>query len=384
MLQLLLLLVPIAFLLGWFLGQYNASAEGYDMASGNAPTPEYLLGVDYLVKEQPDLALENLIKLIELKPTTSDFYSYLGVLWRRHGELDQASAIHQKLMLEASLAPLAQAKARLELARDFKAAGMLDRADALLRFLVKKRLLVAEALSELVDLYQQQQQWKKALAAANFLKRYDSSAEINEVIAYINCERAVLAAAHPKKQLIHLRRALKAAPDNVRAATLLINYYLASHQHAKAWSKLTQLFEANPRQALTLYPAVKECIKAAKSYLDAWKEMLIKLPLPINCYADVALLQQIFSYDEMAALLFSRLTKDNAALVLYSLGQLYAGTQQTLNAENLDTLYNFAKTFKLELKYRCQDCGLVSKALFWRCPSCSSLKGPKPFLDLSP
>src|ERR1700730_10561645 len=93
--------------------------------------PDYLTGLDYLVTEQPDRALDMFLKLMEANADTIETHFSLGSLYRRRGEVERAIRIHQNLLARESLAPEHREQALLALAQDYLRAGLLDRAEVL-------------------------------------------------------------------------------------------------------------------------------------------------------------------------------------------------------------------------------------------------------------
>src|SRR6201986_5564400 len=93
--------------------------------------PDYLTGLDYLVTEQPDRALDMFLKLMDANADTIETHFALGSLYRRRGEVERAIRIHQNLLARETLAPEHREQALLALAQDYLRAGLLDRAEAL-------------------------------------------------------------------------------------------------------------------------------------------------------------------------------------------------------------------------------------------------------------
>src|SRR5580658_173784 len=91
--------------------------------------PDYLAGLDFLVTEQPDRALDMFLKLMDASADTVETHFALGALYRRRGEVERAIRIHQNLLARDGLAPEHREQALLALAQDYLRAGVLDRAE---------------------------------------------------------------------------------------------------------------------------------------------------------------------------------------------------------------------------------------------------------------
>ena len=130
MLQLLLLLLPIAAVSGWFLG-YRRKKYIEDENESAFISPDYFLSLNYLINEQPDKAVDVFIRMLEVNTDTVETHLALGNLFRRRGEVDRAIRIHQNLIARPQLAKAQRMQALFELAQDYLRVGVLDRAEKL-------------------------------------------------------------------------------------------------------------------------------------------------------------------------------------------------------------------------------------------------------------
>jgi lipopolysaccharide biosynthesis regulator YciM len=183
--------------------------------------PDYLTGLDYLVSEQPDRALDMFLKLMDANADTIETHFALGSLYRRRGEVERAIRIHQNLLAREQLAPEHREQALLALAQDYLRAGLLDRAEGLFQQVSEVPRLRASALDALRLVYERQHDWQQALGAYRQLARI-KAAPRGIVAAHYLCELATLAIergdAADARQLLREARA-EAAPFP-RAAVL--------------------------------------------------------------------------------------------------------------------------------------------------------------------
>src|SRR6201996_8060250 len=154
--------------------------------------PDYLAGLDYLVTEQPDRALDMFLKLMDANADTIETHFALGALYRRRGEVERAIRIHQNLLAREALAPEHREQALLALAQDYLRAGLLDRAEALFLQVSEVPRLRASALSALRGVYERQHEWQQALDTYRLLARIKAAPPEN-VAAHYLCELASLA-----------------------------------------------------------------------------------------------------------------------------------------------------------------------------------------------
>ncbi len=88
-----LLVVLIAALgIGWWLGQRENQQKQNSRLGLQA---DYYRGLNYLLNQQTDEALDLFIHALEVNPQTVETHLALGSLFRRRGEVDKAIQIHQ-------------------------------------------------------------------------------------------------------------------------------------------------------------------------------------------------------------------------------------------------------------------------------------------------
>ena len=128
----LFILLTVAIAIGFFLGRRGTAAVRQRLFSSTLKK-RYFQGLNYLLNEQPDKAVDAFIDALEVNDNTLETHLALGKLMRKQGQVDRAIRIHQNLLARPQLNLPDQHQVHLELARDFMAAGLLDRAEMLLR-----------------------------------------------------------------------------------------------------------------------------------------------------------------------------------------------------------------------------------------------------------
>ena len=130
MLYLLWLLLPVAALSGWWVASRRSLARSYGRRATDFSS-DYFEGLNYLLNEQPDKAIEVFIRMVEVDSETVDTHFALGNLFRRRGEVDRAIRIHQNLIARPTLSREQRTQALFELGADYMRAGVFDRAESL-------------------------------------------------------------------------------------------------------------------------------------------------------------------------------------------------------------------------------------------------------------
>ena len=219
LLETLFLLLPVAAISGWVAGR--RSKPDVQDARQNTISPIYLKGLNYLLNEQPDKAIDVFIKLLEVDSDTIETHLALGSLFRRRGEVDRAIRIHQNLIARPSLTKEQRSQSLFELGQDYLRAGLLDRAEALFSDLIVSAPHTEVALNYLIDIYQQEKDWEKAIETARRIEVKTGNKQYMRVAHYY-CELAEQAIQKGDKIRAHklVKKALNTNKNSVRASLL--------------------------------------------------------------------------------------------------------------------------------------------------------------------
>jgi lipopolysaccharide biosynthesis regulator YciM len=182
-----LLLIPAAIAIGWLLGRRGGEIKGGAKISRLSNT--YFRGLNYLLNEQQDKALEIFLQIAEVDKETVETQFALGHLFRRRGEVDRAIRLHQNLVARTGLSEEQKTRAVLELGEDYMRAGLLDRAETLFNDLVQMGVHAPKALQQLISIYQSERDWKQAITYALKYEQITGEA-MGGSIAHYYCELA--------------------------------------------------------------------------------------------------------------------------------------------------------------------------------------------------
>ncbi len=223
----LLALVPLAALGGWWLARkffrHNETKRNQQFSS------RYFQGLNYLLNEQPDKAIQVFLEMAEVNRDTFETHLALGALFRRRGEVDRAIRIHQNIISKQTLDDAQRTKALLELGEDYMRAGLFDRAERLFSELTERGAHAPSALRHLLDIYQQEKDWDKALEKARELEE-ETGQRMGVIMAHFCCELAEesLQQGEPETARKHLRQARRHDPQGIRAH--IVRAKIARHQ----------------------------------------------------------------------------------------------------------------------------------------------------------
>jgi lipopolysaccharide biosynthesis regulator YciM len=391
-----LYLLPVLLLmaLAWFAGRSYGLARKGNQESSRQLAQNYFQGINFLLNEQPDQAIDTFIHSVEVTPATLETHLALGNLMRQRGEIERAIRVHQNLLSRPNLSTQQIRQARLELGRDFLKAGLLDRAERLFLDLVEDESgeLRQASLLHLVQIYRDEQEWDKAIRATDMMDRKHQvrgGQALAVEQAQFCCELAVKAMANG--DLLQARRQLKSALKfnrNAARASLL-------------WGEL-ELRQRNYGEALRHYCAVP---KQQSDYLPevlgplrrCFREMgndagLIKLLhdwLASYPGASVlgALTEEIAQQqgERQAIEFLTNYLKDRPTLKgLNALLRFHL--KQQMDREGREHLVLLQKLLDALLSrrsaYRCIQCGFKGNQLHWLCPQCLQWETVRPVKGL--
>ncbi|MEX0374453.1 lipopolysaccharide assembly protein LapB [Spiribacter pallidus] len=379
---LLWLLLPLAALSGWWIGRRGQTTQ--------KPAPslsrDYFQGLNYLLNEEPDRAIEVFTRMVELDEDTVETHLTLGNLFRRRGEADRAVRIHQNLIARPSLAPEQRAAALVELARDYQAAGLLDRAESLFREAMDLPEHRATALRSLLDIYQQEKEWESAIDIARQLQR-STGESLGPVMAQFACEQAEARMrdhAEPGEIRSLLRRAWSYDRNCVRASLLQSDLEERQSRWRQAIRACLQVETQDVDYIPEVLPRLERCYQA----LDASDQFAHDLRRLLSRYPGVSVILKLSDIIQAreggkAAIEFLA-TQLRERPSVRGLDRLIA-----LNIDNTDSdrrrqrdLGVLRELFRAllsdRLPYACVSCGFEARQLHWQCPGCRGWATIKP------
>jgi lipopolysaccharide biosynthesis regulator YciM len=384
MLELLWLLLPVAAASGWLVarrGRHGGSRE--EECNHN---PAYFRGLNHLLNEEPDKAIDVFVQMLEVDSETVETHLALGNLFRRRGEVERAIRIHQNLIARPALSREQRAQALLELGQDYMRAGLYDRAENLFKELRDGRLFQAQALRNLLVIYQQEKDWEACLKIAEELAPLAHEPMWLERAHYY-CELAekAIEAGHTAHANALLRKALSAHKGCVRALHMQADIAIHQEDWRAAIKLLTKAGEQQPDYLVEVLPPLVECYKRLDD-MAGLRRYLASLHAehPESCAAlylsDV--IREMEGDAQAADFLRHEVSGHPSLRGIKRLAELNATLVEGPPRQILDTLRTHLGELLSDLPgYRCGQCGLETKTLFWQCPSCRNWGTIKPRKD---
>jgi lipopolysaccharide biosynthesis regulator YciM len=367
-----LLAVPVFFGLGWIAARVDIK----QILSESRTLPRaYFKGLNLLLNDQPDKAIDAFIEIVTLDPETADMHFALGNLFRRRGEIERAIRVHQNLLARPDLPSEQRTQAQYELGMDYLKAGLLDRAEETFNGLVEGSYSV-QAQRALLEIYQREKEWGRAIDAATGLQSSGAGARQKE-IAQFYCELAqdALVRSDLVDAMALLDRALHADRNSVRATMLLGDVLLAQDDVEGAiatWKRVEQ--QSVPHVALVAgrlmdgYRRVgrpQEGVNLLRSYLaEASSIDLIDVVFKAVIELD--------GVDAAKQLVLDELRRNPTLLGLDKLLEARLMDAPAHIWEELSMVKNLIHGYTAKLaRYQCGHCGFKARQYYWQCPGCS-------------
>ncbi|MCD0505876.1 lipopolysaccharide assembly protein LapB [Bordetella petrii] len=390
-----LIFVPVLFALGWLAARFDFR----QMLRETRTLPDsYFRGLNFLLNEQPDRAIDAFVEVAKLDPETTELHFALGSLFRRRGEMERAIRVHQSLLNRSDLPVAEREHAQHELAHDFLKAGMLDRAESAFEQLKDTRYALP-ALRSLIRIYESEHDWPRAIEAVKTLHGLVDE-PVPQIVHYY-CEQA--------------QTALAAKPFNADAAHAALDAADHAARHAgqaglgEAAGKPAKVRTAMLRARLAM---LEQDPKRERMYLESIladapefaglvaEQLLANYRAAGQAAEGLDLLQK--QYARHASLdLFNvvfrelRVQQGAAPAWAFARGALrhhpsLLGLDRLLEAElggdkgghhdqgpvrgaDLSLLRSLIHKHTQRLdRYACRSCGFQARRFYWQCPGCNS------------
>jgi len=392
-----LIFLPLLFGLGWV----AARIDFRQMLSESRNLPDsYFKGLNFLLNEQPDRAIDAFVEVAKLDPETTELHFALGSLFRRRGEMERAIRVHQSLLSRADLPLREREHALHEIAQDYLKAGMLDRAEMAYKELKNTRYQEQSAKA-LVRIYESEHDWPKAIEAVRRVNKLTGES-VPQLVHY-HCEIAQTHLSAQPPAFEQVRQALDEAETIIgkddhataasRARVLMLEASLARAKEDAASERhyLLTLMD----QAPVFTGLVAADLQRNFAQADQCRELLERLSKLYEQSPSLDLFDVVFrltwrEHGAKAAWAFAQdalsaqpsLLGLERALAVQAQQTASATGEQAATQSNVDNPGNgqlvslpllkqlVARHTKRLDRYSCRVCGFQARAFYWQCPGC--------------
>jgi len=363
-----LLLIPVFFGLGWAAARVDMRQVVHE--SSSLPR-SYFQGLNFLLNEQPDKAIDSFLEVAKVDSQTVELHFALGNLFRRRGETERAIRMHQNLIDRADLDDAVRLHALAELGQDYLKAGLLDRAEEIFNKLIDTTF-EADAKRNLLEIYQVEKEWLKAIGLARELPDVATQQEVAEF--YCELAATEIMRSKPDSARAYLESAMQQNRKCVRAS-LLQGDLLAQEGRLEAAIEAWQRIEQQDPAYLAL---VAQRLLETYRKQERRDEGIALLSGYLERYPSLDLLDVVYQLvlegegtEAAYRLVRAELQRNPTLLGLEKL----MSARLPLVAPEVRPDVEIAKTIiqgytKRLSRYRCDNCGFKARQFYWRCPAC--------------
>lgn len=386
MLEWLFLSLPVAVAYGWVMGRNSLRRAQRKQSS--ILSKHYYKGLNFLLSDEPDKAVDTLIKMISVNNDTVETHIAMGNFFRHRGELDRAIRVHQNLISRDEISSRQEALALVELGTDYLLAGFLERAEGVFIQLLENEAHFELAQKKLFNIYQVTKEWNKAIElASRSIQVTPKEQHLYLLLSHFYCEQAKLHLEDKdyNKASGLLQKAIVIDGTQVRAWLELGKLSIEKEEYGKA----IEYFSEVPKRDLDWLSEAIPHLEQCASKTDGWDTLEEFLePYWQKCassyIAKVGLIARKGKTNEAIDILVAQLQKHPTMRGFKRLLALYEDDYKSQDPQkslaHLQVLLD--KQISQRPKYRCHSCGFSGRQLHWLCPSCKKWSVIKPIKGL--
>ncbi len=382
MLELLFLLLPVAVAYGWIMGRNSLRQQM--MKSKETLSDQYSAGLEFLLSDQEDRAIEHFIDFLQVNASTLETHLTLAKLFRRRGEFDKALKIHE-FLIEQDLDKKEKEIIQVELAKDYETAGLIGRAEETLMALFKSDISTStterkQAAISLLNLYHQTREWDKSVAV--FTDSVKLEPTMRTIVSNHCCELSVKAEAGKEKKK-WLKKALSYDDHCLRALLLLGDFHLEQSNYGNARKFYLAALESDPEFSAILIDPIEKSFqldnKDDQFYAFLQEQVsfhhCVSFSLKYSEY-----LEKYEGYERALDYILQALEREPSIRAFMRLLDLEARSADSqASARQFSRVRHIVRNYlKSKLLFECRTCGFAANQHYWLCPSCHNWATVKP------
>jgi lipopolysaccharide biosynthesis regulator YciM len=364
---------------GWALGRFGERDDE------DSPAPplnvDYLKGLNFLLNEQTDQALEHFLKMVRVDNKTIETHFALGNLFRRRGEVDRAIRIHQNIIARPDIPAEQRDQALFSLAKDYLKAGLLDRAENLFRRLAEGSRYQVEALEQLCRIYEQEHEWQKAIDASQQLETLSGNS-LGLEIAHYYCELAEQAVSDndyaAARQFV--KKSQSGRPRTLRGALTRAEIARDTNDTTTALRLFHRILDEHTYLITEALPELVEIHERDGSIHELERDLqsiLKKNPDMKTDVAYTAIVNNIGGINVIDDCVEDYMLTEPTLAEFIDLDHLQNGNEDRTTTLN-KVRSALSKLAESTPRYQCKECGFSSRRLLWQCPSCKDWETQRP------
>lgn len=366
---------------GWALGYFGERDEQPPL------NIDYLKGLNFLLNEQTDQAVDHFLKMVRVDDTTIETHFALGNLFRKRGEVYRAIKIHQNIIARPDITEEQRNQAFYSLAKDYLHAGLFDRAEVLFIRLNDKSEFTSESLKNLISIYEQEKEWSKAIEIAKKLNKlyYDDSLDMQ--ISHYHCESAEEAIDEKNydKAITRLNSVNSKNNKTLRIELIFAKLNAIQGYEKKAVDIYFNILKQNNYFVAEALPLVFNIFKNQNDLQEFDKKLnsvINQKPKISNLIAYTALASNIEYSKSIDNCIEDYIRSDEALSEFINVNDIFQSELDIKDSSIKKIKHGLMVLANNNPRYQCNECGFSSQKLLWQCPSCKAWETQRPFLSV--
>ena len=366
---------------GWALGYFGERDEQPPL------NIDYLKGLNFLLNEQTDQAVDHFLKMVRVDDTTIETHFALGNLFRKRGEVYRAIKIHQNIIARPDITEEQRNQAFYSLAKDYLHAGLFDRAEVLFIRLNDKSEFKSESLKNLISIYEQEKEWSKAIEIAKKLNKlyYDDSLDMQ--ISHYHCESAEEAIDEKNydKAITCLNSVNSRNNKTLRIELIFAKLNAIQGYEKKAVDIYFNILKQNNYFVAEALPLVFNIFQNQNDLQEFDKKLnsvINQKPKISNLIAYTALASNIEYSKSIDNCIEDYIRSDEALSEFINVNDIFQSELDIKDSSIKKIKHGLMVLANNNPRYQCNECGFSSQKLLWQCPSCKAWETQRPFLSV--
>ena len=366
---------------GWLMGYFGERDEQPPL------NIDYLKGLNFLLNEQTDQAVEHFLEMVRVDSTTIETHFALGNLFRKRGEVNRAIRIHQNIIARPDISNEQRNHAFYSLARDYQHAGLLDRAEVLFIRLSDKSEYKLQSLSNLIGIYEQEKEWQKAIDASQKSYKINNDNSFELQISHYICELAeeeIVDKNYKKANLLlksiknNKKKTLRLELVSAKIALILGDFDSATNVYFDILTKNSYLITESLPLLFDMYNKQNKLLE-----FDSKLILILKKHAKMtNFVAYTAIVNGIKGSGVIDQCVEKYIQDDNALSAFIDANEVFQANSSTKTEAVTKIRQGLKILATSNPRYQCNECGFSSQKLLWQCPSCKQWETQRPFLSV--
>ena len=366
---------------GWALGYFGERDEQPPL------NIDYLKGLNFLLNEQTDQAVDHFLKMVRVDDTTIETHFALGNLFRKRGEVYRAIKIHQNIIARPDITEEQRNQAFYSLAKDYLHAGLFDRAEVLFIRLNDKSEFTSESLKNLISIYEQEKEWSKAIEIAKKLNKINYDDSLDMQISHYHCESSEEAIDEKNydKAITRLNSVNSRNNKTLRIELIFAKLNAIQGYEKKAVDIYFNILKQNNYFVAEALPLVFNIFKNQNDLQEFDKKLnsvINQKPKISNLIAYTALASNIEYSKSIDNCIEDYIRSDEALSEFINVNDIFQSELDIKDSSIKKIKHGLMVLANNNPRYQCNECGFSSQKLLWQCPSCKAWETQRPFLSV--